>query len=264
MSLTQQFHLLKRLCHAVDACCDNSSPPVHAPATAAALRHALRSIIESVLDQRLKGRVFSFEALHLLLDASMGSLLLIQRCCNAGPGFAAASTAHIFIKMAPILYSRISAAAAMLDVPVADWDANVPPSDFSAQLAAIKACAHSPADHVDKDASAEGSRLFIEMLARLQREPHSPIVPGELLNLIMVHPPSAHAMSHARPPPLTAAIRFATRLARRSVQSPQVGASTPACSHAPLACCLRPSKISLASSVTSRCVRRSPAPWCAR
>ena len=195
MSLTQQFHLLKRLCLAVDACCDSNSPPVHAPGTAAALRYALRSITKSVLDQRLKGRVFSFEALHLLLDASMGSLLLLQRCCHAGPGFAAASTAHIFIKLAPIIYSRISAAAALLHVPVADWDSNVQSADFAVQLAAMKACAHSSADQIDADASAEPSRLFIEILERLHCEPHSPILLGELLNLSMVRPQPAHSIA---------------------------------------------------------------------
>ena len=189
MSLTQQFHLLKRLCHSVDVCCDCSSPPAHAPATAAALRHALRFVIESLLDQRLKGRVFSFEALHLLLDASMGAQLLMMRCCNVSQGFAEASTAHIFIKMAPILYSRIASAAEMLHTKVPTFDPNVPPSDLAAQLSAIQATAPaaSAASAADIASSSSGrARFFADLLVRLHREPHSAIVPGELLNLSIV------------------------------------------------------------------------------
>ena len=186
MSLTQQFHLLKRLCHSVDVCCDCSSPPAHAPATAAALRHALRFVIESLLDQRLKGRVFSFEALHLLLDASMGAQLLMMRCCNVSQGFAEASTAHIFIKMAPILYSRIASAAEMLHIKVPTFDPNVPPSDLAAQLSAIQATA-SAASAADIASSSSGrARVFADLLVRLHKEPHSAIVPGELLNLSIV------------------------------------------------------------------------------
>jgi hypothetical protein len=182
MSLTQQFHLLKRLCHSVD-CCDCSSPPAHAPATAAALRHALRFVIESLLDQRLKGRVFSFEALYLLLDASMGAQLLMMRCCNVSQGFAEASTAHIFIKMAPILYSRIASAAEMLHIKVPTFDPNVPPSDLAAQLSAIQATASA----ADVASSSSGrARVFADLLVRLHKEPHSAIVPGELLNLSIV------------------------------------------------------------------------------
>ncbi len=182
MSLTQQFHLLKRLCHSVDACCDCSSPPAHAPATAAALRQALRFVIESLLDQRLKGRIFSFEALHLLLDASMGAQLLMMRCCNVSQGFAEASTAHIFIKMAPILYSRIASAAEMLHIRVPSFDPNVPPSDLAAQLSAIQTTASA----ADASSSSGRARVFADLLVRLHKEPHSAIVPGELLNLSMV------------------------------------------------------------------------------
>ena len=192
MSLTQQFYLLKRLCHSIDACCKINSPPVHAPATAAALRHALRFVIESLLDQRLKGRVFSFEALHLLLDASMGAQLLMMRCCNVSQGFAEASTAHIFIKMAPILYSRIASAAEMLHIKVPTFDPNVPPSDLAAQLSAIQATASAAsaapaASAADIASSSSGrARVFADLLVRLHREPHSAIVPGELLNLSIV------------------------------------------------------------------------------
>jgi hypothetical protein len=182
MSLTQQFYLLKRLCHSIDACCKINSPPVHAPATAAALRHALKCIAESLLDQRLKGRVFSFEALHLLLDACMGSQLLLQRCCHAGQGFSEASTAHIFIKIAPILYSRIAAAAAMLHVVLPNWDVNVQLSDFAAQISAIKASGDSTTD----EACNARRMLLAGMLERLHSEPCSPAVPGELLSLSMV------------------------------------------------------------------------------
>jgi hypothetical protein len=186
MSLTQQFHLLKRICHSVDACCDCSSPPVHAPATASALRHALRYVTESLLDQRLKGRIFSFEALHLLLDASMGAQLLILRCCNASQGFAEASTAHIFINLAPILYSRIAAAAEMLHVAVPTFDPNVPLSDLAAQLTAIQATASVGSSADASSSHLDRSQVLADLLVRLHKEPRGPIVPGELLNLSMV------------------------------------------------------------------------------
>jgi len=182
MSLTQQFHLLKRLCLAVDACFDCSSPPLHASATAAALRHVLKNVTEDLLNQRLKGRVFSFEALHLLLNATMGAQLLLQRCCHASQGFASASTAHVFIKIAPILYARIASAAAMMHVLVPKWDSNVQSSDFASQLSAIKATGDAAA----ADGSSARCQLLLDLLTRLHESHHSPIVPGELLSLGMV------------------------------------------------------------------------------
>jgi hypothetical protein len=128
--------------------------------------------------------VFSFEALHLLLNASMGTLLLLQRCCLADQGFAEASTAHIFIKIAPILHSRIAASAEMLNAPVLPFDANVSSSDLAAQVSAIQAYAscHSAADA----AVSHRSQLFADLLARVHKEPYTHIVPGELLNLSTV------------------------------------------------------------------------------
>jgi hypothetical protein len=186
MSLTQQFHLLKRICHLVDACCDNHSPPIHAPNTAAALQHALKSVAKSLLDQRIKGRVFSFEALHLLLDASMSTLLLLQRCCFAGQGFAEAATAHIFIRMAPILYSKIDAAAAMLNAAVPSFDPNGSLSDFAVQVSAITRQAPASSEAAADAGSSDRSQRFAELLMRLHNDPYIPIVPGELLNLRMV------------------------------------------------------------------------------
>jgi hypothetical protein len=184
MSLTQQFHLLKRICHAVDTCCKSNSPQFHAPATAAALRHALKSVAESLLDQRLRGHVFSFEALHRLLDASMGTLLLLQRCCYAGQGFAEASTVHIFIKMAPILYLQIAAAAAMLHVSLPSFDRSVFQLDFFSQLMAIQMSA-SPDSAADA-ASSNRSQRLTDLISRVHKEPHIYVVPAELLNLSMV------------------------------------------------------------------------------
>jgi hypothetical protein len=181
MSLTQQFHLLKRICQSIDCCCDRNSNPIHAPATAAALRHALRDIANSLLDQRLKGRVFSFEALHLLLDASLSSMMLLQRGCYAGARSTDASTTHIFIKLAPILYSRIRAAAASLHAPAPEWDAKVQLSDLAAQITAIKASVESVGEGFP-----ERSQRLADVLKRLHDEPYTPIVPSELINLSMV------------------------------------------------------------------------------
>ena len=134
-----------------------------------------------MLDQRLKGRVFSFEALHLLLDASLSSMLLLQRGCCAGTGLTDASTTHIFIKLAPILYSRIHAAAAALHAPVPEWDAKVQLSDLAAQISAIKASAESAGDGFH-----ERSQRLADVLQRLHDEPYAPIVPSEFINLSMV------------------------------------------------------------------------------
>jgi len=251
MSLTQQFHLLERLCRAVDLCFDGTSPTIHAPATAAALRNILKDVTEALLNQRLKGRVFSFEALHLLLNAAMGVHLLIQRCCNANRSFESASTAHIFIKMAPILYARIASAAAMMHVIVPDWDAHVQSSDFASQISVIKATADAAA----ADGSSERSQLLADVLTRSHSAPRSPVVFGELLSLSMVSMdapilPGAtvctlkcsysyfiiHRMQSAAciscRQQLIFDSRYVTHSAHRSVQLPSVEAITPACSPA--------------------------------
>ena len=257
MSLTQQFHLLERLCRAVDLCFDGTSPTIHAPATAAALRNILKDVTEALLNQRLKGRVFSFEALHLLLNAAMGVHLLIQRCCNANRSFESASTAHIFIKMAPILYARIASAAAMMHVIVPDWDDHVQSSDFASQISVIKATADAAA----ADGSSERSQLLVDVLTRSHAAPRSPVVSGELLSLSMVSMDAPilatvctlkcsyfyfikcsysyfiiHRMQSAAciscRQQLILNSRYATHSAHRSVPLPSVEAITPACSPA--------------------------------
>jgi hypothetical protein len=181
MSLTQQFHLIKRICFAVDACCDGPSPTVHARATAAALQRGLRTATKALLEKRIKGCIFSFEALYLFLDAAVGVQLLMQRCCHSERGLEAASTAHVFIKLAPCLYSRMVAAATMMHVTIPEWDEHVESSDFADQLSDIKACAAAAADN----GSMLPSELFLDLIVRLQSEPRnlSAIVPAELLKI---------------------------------------------------------------------------------